>query len=317
MQPRNRYAGTQIERSIRDGYPVRTETAVKDYYEILELDEDATQDAVKKAYRRLARKYHPDRNPGDESASDHFKVVQEAYEVLSDESARRRYDRQRRNPFGPGRDHVTSGGSHFRRTPDGTYIRFDTDNPAGDADPFGGFGDLFSRMFGGESTGSTPEQPAEMSIEISFEQMLKGGKARFTIPGGRQVELPFPAGVRDGYRVRVRAKGAADRLVRFRVRPDDRFRREGDDLHSTIRVNAFEALLGTSKSIETPYGKRLKITIPKGTQPGDRLRVRGQGVRAEGRTGDLIMELDVTVPKDLDAEDEKAIREAARNAGLL
>lgn len=287
---------------------------MKDYYEILGLDEDATQDAVKKAYRRLARKYHPDRNPGDESAADHFKVVQEAYEVLSDEQARRRYDRQRRNPFGAGRDHVTSGGSHFRRTPDGTYVRFDTGD---DMDQFGGLGDLFSRMFGAESTRSAPEPPAELSIEISFEQMLKGGKARFTIPGGKQVELPFPAGVRDGYRVRIRAKGAADRLVRFRVRSNNRFRREGDDLHSTIQVNVFEALLGASKSIETPYGTTLKVTVPKGTQPGDRLRLRGQGVRSEGRAGDLIVELAVTIPRDLDATDEEVIRDAARKAGLL
>jgi len=289
-------------------------TIVKDYYRILGIDPKASPDEVKKAYRKLARKYHPDRNPGDEKAEEHFKEVQEAYDILSSPESRRRYDRRRRDPTG--REHVTSGGARFRRAPDGTYVRFE-EGASGGEDPFGGLGDLFSRMFGAEAGGPVPESVPEVTVEIEFDQMLRGGKARLRLEGDRTVEIPFPAGVRDGYRVRVRSGGSPVRFVRFRIRPHPAFSRDGNDLHATLSVNVFEAMLGASRSLATPYGSTLKVTVPKGTQPGDRLRLRGQGIRTDEGTGDLIVELEVTVPRGLDEAGEAAIREAAKKAGLL
>ena len=288
---------------------------MKDYYRILGIEPKATPDEVKKAYRKLARKYHPDRNPGDEKAEEHFKEVQEAYDTLSSPDTRRRYDRRRHDPAG--REHVTSAGTRFRRAPDGTYVRFEEGSPGGGEDPFGGLGDFFSQMFGPGAGGPGPEPVPEVTVEIEFDQMLRGGKARLRLDGDRTVEIPFPAGVRDGYRVRVRSGGSAIRFVRFRIRPHPAFTRDGDDLHTTLTVNVFEALLGTSRSLATPYGSTLKVTVPKGTQPGDRLRLRGQGIRSEERAGDLIVDLEVTVPKGLDADAEAAVREAAKKAGLL
>jgi DnaJ-class molecular chaperone len=286
---------------------------VKDYYRILGLEPKATPEEVKKAYRRLARKYHPDRNPGDAKAEERFKEVQEAYDTLSSPDARRRYDRRRHTPFDP--EHVTSGGTRFRRAPDGTYVRFEEGSPGAGEDPFGGLGDFFSQMFG--SGGPEPQPVPEVTVEIEFDQMLRGGKARLRLDGDRTVEIPFPAGVRDGYRVRVRSGGSAIRFVRFRVRPHPVFTRDGDDLHATLTVNIFEALLGTSRSLAAPYGSTLKVKVPKGAQPGDRLRLRGQGIRMEERRGDLIVELEVTVPKGLGDADEATIREVAKKAGLL
>jgi DnaJ-class molecular chaperone len=295
---------------------------VKDYYDILGVEETADAEAIKKAYRRLARKYHPDRNPGDASAEEHFKAVQEAYDVLSDQEARRKYDRLRRDPFaGGGGEHTTSGGARYYRSPDGTYVRFEDGGSADDSDPLGGLGDLFSRMFGAEPQATRPRRPEparEVTVEIAFEDMLRGGKVNIALPDGRSVEIPYPPGVRDGYRIRIRSRSkGAGHYVRFRVRPHESFRHEGSDLFTVLRVNAFEAMLGAGRSIMTPYGTTLKVTVPKGTQPGDRLRLRGQGIRAGDSAGDLIVELVVTVPKDLGSGDEEAIRQAAKKAGLL
>lgn len=295
--------------------------AGNDFYGILGVPETATPEEIKKAYRRLARKYHPDRNPGDASAEERFRAVQEAYDVLADAEQRRRYDRARKNPFGAefGGDFETRTGGRFYRSPDGTYVRYEQGGGQGDEGPFGGFGDLFSRMFGGEPE-PAPRRADEREIDVmlTFDQMLAGGKAPVALPDGRRVRIPYPRGVKDGYRVRLRDRSPGPATtVRFRVGPHPDFRRDGLDLRTVIRVNAFEALLGTGRSLTTPYGRTLRVTVPKGAQPGDRLRLRSQGIQSDEGTGDLIVELQVTVPRDLEDRDEEAIREAAKKAGLI
>ncbi|GIV57989.1 MAG: molecular chaperone DnaJ [Rhodothermaceae bacterium] len=305
---------------------------VKDYYKILGVSEDADAEAIKKAYRKRARIYHPDRNPDDPKAEERFKEVQEAYEVLSNPQKRQAYDRMRKNPFGSffGDAYTTRNGGRYYRAPDGSYVRVDPEGGGesfGFGDLFGGLGELFKGVFGGGEAASgkaRADLDRHLTVTLSLEKALQGGKVEITLPGGQKGRIAYPKGVRDGFRVRLRGRGAAgptgrrgDVYVTFKVTEDPRFRREGNDLHTRVRIGLFEALFGTTRSLEHVTGKRIKVTIPKGTQPGERLRLRGQGVATDEGTGDLYVEVEVTLPKHLTPEQEATLRDAARRAGLL
>ncbi len=305
----------------------------KDFYSILGVNEHAGADAIKKAYRKLAREYHPDRNPDKPGAEERFKEIQHAYDVLSDPQKRKQYDLSRKNPFGGmGEPFTTSGGSQYYRTPDGTYHRADSQGGAsGDFfDSFsGGFTDLFSKIFGGaEPSGAAGNRPgrravSEAELRLTFEEALAGGKREISLPDGEKVRIDVPKGVRSGFRIRLRGygppapNGRGDLLVTFEVAPDARFRREGDDLITTVAVTAFEALLGATRNVTNAYGKRIKLAVPPGTQPGDKLRLKGQGVETAKGAGDLLVEVQVSIPRDLTPEQRDAIRSAAARAGLL
>jgi curved DNA-binding protein len=314
---------------------------IKDYYNVLGVEEQASADDIKKAYRKLAREYHPDRNPDKPNAEERFKEIQEANAVLSDPEKRKEYDRMRKNPFaafgGDGFD--ARNGSRFYRAPDGTYVRFDQGAPGAGGffgEEFGGIGDFFSRIFrGGEGADQEPftqsrtRQPGrgrdvETRLPLSFEQALQGGKTEVSLPGGETVRINIPKGVRPGFKIRLKGRGApgpggqrGHLYVTFEVQPHPDFRREDDDLYTKVSINALEALLGTSRSINTAYDQRLKLTIPAGTQPGDKLRLKGQGVQTAKTTGDLYVEIDVTVPKNLSEAQREALRKAGKEAGLL
>ncbi len=320
----------------------------KDYYKILGVGKKATAEEIKKKYRKLAREYHPDRNPDKPGAEDRFKEIQEAYDALSDPEKRKQYDAMRDNPFGGfGGSFNTPNGGRFYRAPDGTYIRVDSSGQPGGAGGFGdvfggeggggagGFGDFFSRIFGGAEPGPAPSGSARRSpsrgqridttLRLSFEQALQGGKTEVTIPRGETIRINIPKGVRPGFRIRLKGHGGpapmpgghrGDLYVTFEVDPHPRFRRENDDLYTPVKVSAFEAMLGASRSIENPYGKRIKVSIPSGTQPGEKFRLKGQGIETDKAVGDLYVEVEVTIPRKLSEEQQKVIREAARKAGL-
>ncbi len=315
----------------------------KDYYKILGVKESADAGEIKKKYRKLAREFHPDRNPDDLTAENRFKEVQEAYEVLSDPEKRKQYDVMRKNPFGFGNGFDTSGGGRFYRAPDGTYVRFDTGGrgPRDAGDPFGGegglggLGDIFGRFFGGETPREEPRartrrrpeprgRDVETTLRLSFEEALKGGKTEVKLPDGTAIRLSIPKGVRDGYKIRLRGRGQAGPTgepghlyVTFHVADDPRFRREENDLYVTETVSPFEAMLGTSRRITSAYGKNVKLTIPPGAQPGDKLRLRGLGVETDDAKGDLYVEVAVAIPKNLSDEQKATLREAAEKAGLV
>jgi curved DNA-binding protein len=320
---------------------------VKDYYKVLGVRETATADEIKKAYRKLARQYHPDKNPDKPHAEERFKEIQAAYDVLADAKKRKEYDLRRKNPFGSGFGGFDTGrGGRYYRAPDGTYVRFDQGGGDGTGgfdfgDLGGSFSDLFSRFFGGAPGPEPREDPLEQArrsraqaaaagrdvetkVSLSFEQALQGGKTDVVLPDGAKVRLTIPKGVAPGFKVRLRGQGQAgptgargDLYVTFEVEPHPRFRRDGDDLTTTVSVNAFEALLGTKRSIENAYGQQIKLTIPKGAQPGDRLRLREQGVQTDQGTGDLYVEIEVSVPRNLTPEQLDAVRRVAKEAGLL
>ena len=284
---------------------------VTDYYLLLGVPDTASPDAIKRAYRALARDSHPDRNPHDPSAEERFKMVQLAYQVLSDPRRRTQYDLARMSSVGP-------MGGEFEMRAAGTSPSF---GPINGRDP------LVSLFFGDER-GATdrPERGADVEtlVRLTFDQALRGGTTEVRMADGEPVRLTVPKGVRSGLKVRVKARGRVggsgergDLYVTFRVDPVGRFRREGDNLHVVETVSAIEAILGTTRSITNAYGQTVKVQIPPGTQPGERLRLRGQGVETATRRGDLFVEVQVTVPRGLTDAQREALEACARESGLM
>ena len=316
-----------------------------DYYATLGVDEDASAKEVKKAYRALAQQYHPDRNAGDAAAEERFKEVQEAYDTLGDETKRKAYDRARRDPYGgrfegnpfEGFAGGTGGDGRYYRTPDGTYVRVDATGAGpgsfgGGRDDFvfgggGGLGGIFDQFFGG-GNGPEPQyrggRDVEATLRLSFAEALAGGPREFTTPAGESVRITVPKGVRDGFKIKLAGRGEpglrgrsepGDLFVTFQVTPSARFRRDGDDLTTSVSVSAVEAMLGTTREVETASGKTVRLRVKPGTQPGARLRVKGQGVASDRRTGDLYVEVEVTVP-ELSGTAADGLRAWAEGAGL-
>lgn len=300
-----------------------------DLYKRLEVSENADPDAIKKAYRKLARELHPDTNPDNPKAEERFKEVQEAYGILSDDKKKRQYDRMRRFG-GAGQDPFrTRAGGNFYQNPDGTYVRMDQTG----FDPGAEFGDIFERFFGGAAPDQTEprgrSQPStraaqvydrKRTVRISFSRMLKGGKITFSLDG-EKLSIPFPKGVKDGHQVRIRSKGrpmpgggSGNLYVTIRIEDHPDFVREELAVHTNLEVSAFDAMLGVGTQIKTPHGKRLKLNIPAGSQPGEKLRIRGHGVETESKKGDLIVHLDIQIPVEL-TDEQKDLIEKARSAG--
>ena len=281
--------------------------SLKDFYGVMGVDASAAPDVIKGAYRKLAQRFHPDRNPDDPEAEERFKAVQEAYSVLSDPRKRRAYDRLR-----SGERITTPGGRNYYRRSDGSYAR-ESAKPQESGDLLGdvlsGIGDFVSRLFGGAPQTSH-------SVTISFEQALKGGRLGIPISDGSRVRIRVPAGVRDGFKIRLKGNGAAT-FVTFRVADHPQFSREGDDLTMTLKLNALEAILGVTRMLKDPYGELFTVEAPPGTQHGHKLRVVKRGVRSKRGTGDLLVFVEIAIPKNLTPSQRDALRAAAQNSGLL
>jgi DnaJ-class molecular chaperone len=277
------------------------------YYALLQVREDATGAEIKRAYRTLAQTVHPDCVGGD---AQQFRQIAEAYEVLGDPSRRRRYDAMRRDPLAahldPSAEHA-NGAARPNRVDDA-------------------FGSLFTDLFQREKSAPAPSLDVEAQVRLSFDQALQGGKTEVRLPNGKLVRLTVPRGVRSQARARIRGYGNAhperpnqrgDLYVTFRVDQSPRFRREGDHLHVTETVTAPEAMTGTMRSIQNAYGRTIRIQIPPGTQPGERLRLRGQGVETEDGAGDLLVEIRIAVPRHLTPKQHRALESCFRDLGLL
>jgi curved DNA-binding protein len=295
----------------------------KDYYESLGVPRKASADEIRKAYRKLAMKYHPDRNANDKSAEEKFKEINEAYQVLSDEKKRARYDQlgsaysqYERSGGAPGGfdwdQWQTRGGSGG-----GQQVNFD--DLFGGAS--GGFSDFFSSIFGGVGGGTeggvrTRRAPDyEQSVSISLQEAYTG-TTRVLEGGGRRMEVKIPAGAKTGTKVRVAggAPGGADLYLKVVMEDDSRFERDGNNLHAPVIVDVFTGLLGGEVEVKTMTGK-LKLTIPSGTQPEQVIRIAGHGMpqlKNPQVKGDLFVRVKVQMPRNLTAE-QKTLLEQARS----
>ena len=303
----------------------------KDYYKSLGVERNASEEDIRKAYRKLAMQFHPDRNPNDKQAEERFKEINEAYQVLNDPEKRSVYDRlgsdysswQRRGA--PGDFNWDQYGGGY---PVGVRVEYgDLEDLFGGA---GGFSDFFRTIFGREAQGAAPgagsggtrtrsrqQQPQgyQQELEISLEEAYQG-TTRLLQTDGKQKQVRIPAGVRTGSKVRVAGAGpnGLDLYLIVDVKDDPRFERRGNDLHTTATVDVFTAILGGEAEVETLAGK-VKLTIPAGTQPEQVFRLGRRGmpsVKNVSEKGDLYVRLTVQIPKSLSAKQRELLEEASR-----
>jgi len=309
----------------------------RDYYKILGVARGSSQAEIKKAYRKLALQFHPDRNPNDKQAEEKFKEANEAYQVLSDVDKRAKYDQlgseysqwQQRGAPGGG----FNWGQWTSDGPGGVHVEYSGDPNDVFGGRMGGFSDFFEQIFGGAGgfepamrggraarAASQPTPVYEQPVTITLAEAFQGGE-RLLQTDGRRLEVKIPAGARSGTKIRMAGTGpagpsgqASDIYLVIDVADDARFSREGDDLHTEVETDLYTAVLGGEISVPTLDGKVL-LKIPAGTQPGQSFRIKGKGMpELKGQErGDLFAKIKVRIPNTLDA-DEKKLFEQLRSA---
>lgn len=291
-----------------------------DYYSILGLDKNASQTDIKKAYRKLARKHHPDVNPNDAAASKKFQQINEANEVLSDPEKRKKYDQygkdwehaeqfeqarrqQQHQPFGGG------GGQHFSSEDFGS----------------GDFSDFFESLFGGQARGHGGGRTAkfrgqdyESELKINLSDAYTTHKQTLTI-NGKSIRITIPAGIEDGQKIRLKGHGgegvnggpAGDLYITFSIVNDTPFKRVGNDLYYTQDIDLYTALLGGEVTVDTLSGK-LKLKVKPETQNGTKVRLKGKGFpvyKEEGKFGDLYVTMNVKLPTNLTDQQKELFKQ--------
>jgi curved DNA-binding protein len=291
----------------------------QDYYKVLGVDRSASADEIKKAYRKLARQYHPDINPGNQEAEARFKAINEAYEVLSDKEKREKYDR-----FGRDWQHYQQGSGGV--------------DWGGAGSPFGAggggdFSDFFETLFGGARTRGAgggassfrmDGQDVEHQVEVTLDESFTGTERSVQFHGAngqpRSITVKIPPGVDTGSRVRVAGEGGpgigggkrGDLYLLIKVAPNGRFERRGDDLYLTAQTDLYTMLLGGETRVTVMGGKTLTLNIPAGTQNGKTFRVSGQGMprlRAPTTRGDLYVTVEALLPTTLSTKERQLVEE--------
>jgi molecular chaperone DnaJ len=370
--------------------------AAKDFYQVLGVSDSATQAEIKKAYRKLAKQYHPDANPNNSSAAERFKEISEAHGTLSDPEKRKQYDQMRRYGAFDGMSRRPSGaGAGGRRGAGmGGMGAEDMGAQGFEFGDLGGLGDIFSSMFGRGRRGAEEAEgdTLEAVVEVPFRVAMLGGEIPVTLPvtetcptcagsGGapgatfstcpeckgqgtisfgqgsfavsrpcpqcrgrgkipsekcptcrgagevrteRRIVIPVPPGTDSSARIRLRGQGQPSRpggppgdlIITFQVQPDRFFRREGLDIVADVPINLAQATLGTRLRVRTLDGKKVLLRIPPGTQPGRKFRIKGQGIEKNGRKGDQLVGIQVTVPDELTPEQQDLMKKFADSAKL-
>lgn len=287
---------------------------MKDPYQVLGVAKSASQDEIKKAYRKLAKELHPDLHPGNKKKADQFSEVSAAYDFLSDADKRARYDR----------GEIDASGAETR--PRGGYYWSEADHGAGGRkyqrgfkvdDMFSAediFSDLFSR--GGRGAGARTQRGNDVTytLSVSFRDAAKGGRKTVRLASGKTIEINIPAGTNDGQKLRLRGQGeagmsggtAGDAYVEIHVEPDPLFTRKGQDIHAEAKMPLQTAVLGGSITADTIHGP-VTVKVPKHSSSGTMLRLKGKGIEAGGQHGDHFVKLLITLP------DPKQDSEAAQD----
>jgi DnaJ-class molecular chaperone len=296
----------------------------EDLYSVLGVPKTASAGDITKAYRKLAKKLHPDLNPGDKAAEEKFKKITAAYDILGDAEKRGRYDRGEIDASGQERPQ-----QHYYREyaggQDGARYR----STAGFED-IGAFSDLFGDLFGerggtreggrGGARFSMRGPDAQYRLEVDLLNAVNGTKTRITLPDGGTLDVAIPAGVTDGQVLRLKGKGGpgigegepGDALIEISVRPHPVFKREGDDIIVEVPITFDEAVLGGKVEVPT-IGGRVFATVPPGSNTGQTLRLKGRGIKTKSGTGDQLVKLSVVLPERID-DDLKGFAETWREA---
>ncbi|MBW4553917.1 MAG: DnaJ domain-containing protein [Aphanocapsa sp. GSE-SYN-MK-11-07L] len=299
----------------------------KDYYSVLGVSKDVSEAEIKKVFRKLARKYHPDLNPGDRAAEAKFKEINEAYEVLSDPEKRQKYDQfgQYWQQVGSGNGQPDMGDFDFSQY--GNFDEFINEllgrfggmgGPAGSYRTGGptGFGGL--NDFAGYSSAAAD---SEAKLSLSFSEALRGAEKRLVLPGGENITVRIPAGTKPGSRIRVRGKGQVNPIAQSRgdlylivdLQPHSFFSFAGDNLTCELAIAPDEAVLGAQVDLPTPQGL-VKLNIPAGTKSGQSLRLRGKGwPQPKGDHSDLLVKIQIAPPKELSAIERSAYEQIRAN----
>lgn len=302
----------------------------KDYYKILGVEKNATEKDIKRAYRKLARQYHPDKNPNDKTSEEKFKEINEAHEVLGNPENRAKYDQLGRNyhrfrQMGGAPDGFDFSQWAAAGGPGGTYrtANVDFQDLFGGA---GGFSEFFSTIFGGGRSGRGPGPESmfrsqaqargadiEQPIDITLEEAYRGTERTLFQSNGGQIRAKIPAGAKTGSKVRLRGKGQpgpagpGDLYLKIRVIPHDTFKRHGNNLSVTVPVDVTTAVLGGKVTVPTLEGP-VKLTVPPGTQGGRTFRLKDKGMpdlRHKGVFGNLLAQVLIRVPEQLSQEERR------------
>jgi len=307
----------------------------KNYYDILGVSENATEEEIKKAFRTLAKKYHPDRNKGNKTAEDRFKEISEAYETLSDSKKRQEYDNLRKyGAFtgagahgGPGAGGANYDFSDLFRQGSGGQGGFQTFRFSSEG--LDGFDDIIRQFFGGGQRGPFSQQTtrrrprrqkgADLSatLHISFLDAANGAQKKLRIKQtGKTVLVKIPKGIENGAKIRLAGQGLPSRnggkngdlIITVNVMTDQNFSRKGNDIYTSVTVSFKDAILGCKTKVKT-LTKTIALTIPPSAQPGTKLRLKGLGLAVNGKQGDMFVEVKVEIPKNITEKQRKLLEE--------
>ena len=293
-----------------------------DYYKILDLKKDASTEDIKKAYRKLARKHHPDLNPNNEEANKKFQQINEANEVLSDPDKRKKYDK-----YGKDWQHADQLDAQQKQQ---RQYQSQSNGYGGSShsSSFGGddFSDFFSSMFGGGGSRSSRNSPFKgqdynADLQLNLLEAYATHKQTLTV-NGKQVRISIPAGVENGQKIKLPGYGApgvnngppGDLYIKFNIADDAKFKRKGNDIYIQEEIDLYTAILGGDKIIDTLNGK-VKLKVPEGTQPDATLRLKGKGFpvyKKENHFGDLYIKWLVKLPTQINAEQKELFEKLAK-----
>lgn len=301
----------------------------KDYYKVLGVSENASQDEIKKAYRKLAKEYHPDKHAGDKNAEERFKDISDAYSILGNAEKRKKYDMFRKNPWasqgghgfqgaGPGGFHFEFGGSNLDDIFNNLF--------GGGGQKRSGFSGSFEDLFGGgRNSRSYKGRDVEAKITIGFDLAATGGETVIQTTNGKKVKIKIPAGIENGKKIRIYGQGestpaggeSGDLYVQINIAPHPEFERKGNNIYKNMRINIAEALLGKEIFVTNIHGKRVKIKIPSGTSSGKIFKLKGMGIQSKSGNGDFLVKIEIEVPDNLNQKQLNEFKEWAHKSGLV